>query len=400
MGSDQYRREIAQLAKDIGKVRSDIGVQEDKARAARSTASQRRASAQRSSSNSTRDGYIRQADAEDRKVVAAEKAVGTLQAKLGALLSRQSGKEQSLRAAERTEETSRERAAHSKLRKEKSDQSARDRAEENRRNRAKSAQAALDRDAAKRRQTEREHAREIGRLASGTVRHVLIREPEPEMLRVLYLTANPVTPGLDNLRVDAEVNNVLKAIRSAKHSDLIDFRHRPAATVQDLVDGLNDLRPHVVHFSGHAGGGLLFDTADLAEPGDQLVGYQSVARLLAATDRKPMLVVLNACDTAVGVERLLEVAPVVIATNDTVRDVTSAIFAVHFYGAIAAAQSIGHAVDQAREMVRQALQLEKESISVSAVEGVDPDQVRLVRLPMTSWGDGPSSADTDEYHQE
>lgn len=29
MGSDQYRRELAQVAKDIGKVRSDIGAQEE-----------------------------------------------------------------------------------------------------------------------------------------------------------------------------------------------------------------------------------------------------------------------------------------------------------------------------------------------------------------------------------
>jgi len=399
MGSDQYRRELAKLATDVGKVRSDIGAQEEKARSARSSASQRRASAHRSSSQSTRDSYLRQADAEEKKVAAAEKAVGALQEKLGTLLSRQSSKEQNLRAAERTEEAARDRAADAKRRKEASEQAARDRAEETRRNRAKAAQAALDRDAAKRRREETEHARALGRLASGTVRHVLVREPEPEMLRVLYLTANPSTPGLDHLRVDAEVNNVLKAIRSAKHSDLIDFQHRPAATVQDLVNGLNDLRPHVVHFSGHAGGGLLFDTADLAEPSDQLVGYDTVAKLLGATDQKPMLVVLNACDTARGVERMLEVAPVVIATDDTIQDLSSAIFAVNFYAAIAAAQSIGHAVDQAREMISLALQLDADIISVSSVEGVDPAELRLVRLPTPSDGDEPPSSSPDVHQQ-
>lgn len=389
MSSDQYRRELAQLAKDIGKVRSDIGAQEEKARSARSIALQRRASAQRSSSQSTRDSYLRQADSEDKKLATAEKAVGTLQGRLGSLLSRQTAKEQSLRAAERTEEAARVRAADAKRKKESSEQAARDRADEGRRSRAKAAQIALDRDAARRRREETAHARELGRLASGTVRHVVVREPEPEMLRVLYLTASPLTPGLDHLRVDTEVNNVLKAIRSAKHADLIDFQHRPAATVQDLVDGLNDVRPHVVHFSGHASGGLLFDTADLAVPGDHLVGYDTVARLLAATDQSPMLIVLNACDTARGVDRLLEVAPVVIATDDTIQDLSSAIFAVNFYAAIAAAQSIGHAVEQAREMVSLALQLDADIISVSSVDGVDPAELRLVRLN----GTPPVSAD-------
>ena len=383
MGSDQYRRELAQIAKDIGRVRSDIGAQEDKARAARTTASQRRTSAQRSSSQSTRDSYLWQADAEDKKVVTAEKAVGTLQEKLATLMTRQASKEQNLRGAEESEQATRSREAEAKLRKETAAQAARDKAEQTQRKKEESLQKARDRDAASRRRTETEHARELGRLSSGTVHHVHVREPEPEMLRVLYLTANPTTPGLDHLRVDAEVNNVLKAIRGAKHADLIEFQHRPAATVQDLVDGLNDLRPHVVHFSGHAGGGLLFDTAELGEPGDLLVGYGTVANLLAATDHKPTLVVLNACNTVPGVEQLLEVAPVVIATNDTIGDASSAVFAVTFYAAIAAAQSIGHAVDQAREMIALALQLDRDVLTVSAAEGVDPADVKLVR-PITA----------------
>ena len=379
MSSDQYRRELAQIAKDIGKVRSDIGAQEDKARAARTTASQRRASAQRSSSQSTSDSYLRQAEAEDKRVVAAEKAIGTLQDKLAMLMTRQGSKEQSLRSAEKSEQATRDRESEAKLRKENAAQAARDKADETRRKNEKSLQDASDRDAARRRRTETEHARELGRLSSGTVHHLHIREPEPELLRVLYLTASPNTPGLDHLRVDAEVNNVLKAIRGAKHASLIDFRHRPAATVQDLVDGLNDLRPHVVHFSGHAGGGLLFDTAELAEPGDLLVEYGAVANLLAATDHRPTLVVLNACNTLPGVERLLEVVPVVIATNDTIGDASSAIFAVTFYAAIAAAQSINHAVDQAREMIALALQLDRDVLTVSAAEGVDLADVKLVR---------------------
>jgi hypothetical protein len=149
--------------------------------------------------------------------------------------------------------------------------------------------------------------------------------------------------------------------------------------VQDLVDGLNDVRPHVVHFSGHAGGGLLFDRAELDGPGDLLVGYGTVASLLAAKDHRPTLVVLNACDTEQGVERLLEVAPVVIATSDTIVDSSSAIFAVNFYAAIAAAQSIGHAFDQAREMVALALQRDREILTMSSADGVVPAEVKLVR---------------------
>lgn len=360
MLSDQYKRELAQLVKEVGKIRSDIGKQEEAARKARAAAAQKRASAQRSSSKSTRDMYLRQAEGEDKKVVAAEKIIGTLHDKLSATLVRQNAKEQSLRNAERNEQGARDRAEQAKARK------------------SKTARDAEDREAVRRRRVEKDHAREVGKLASGTIHHIHVREPEPEKLRVLYLTASPTTPNVPGLRVDAEVNNVLKALRSAKHQNLVDFENRPAATIEDLVDGLNDHRPHVVHFSGHAQGGLLFDKADLAEPGDQLVGYETVARLLKATDAPPTLVVLNACRTAEGVDLMLEAAAVVIATNDTVGDASSAIFAVHFYGAIAAGQTIGQAVEQARAMISLALPDDPDVLTVSSAAGIDADEVRLV----------------------
>lgn len=84
--------------------------------------------------------------------------------------------------------------------------------------------------------------------------------PKPEQLRVLYLTANPE----QNLRTDAEVRGVQDQVRGALHRDLSTIDYRPAATSDDLIAGLNDLRPHVVHFSGHAGdAALLFDNGSV-----------------------------------------------------------------------------------------------------------------------------------------
>ena len=260
----------------------------------------------------------------------------------------------------------------------KSERAAAERAEDARRRKEKGDREARDREDARRRQTERDHAREISRLSSVTVRHVLEREPEPERLRVLYLTSSPETG--DPLRVDAEVNNVLKALRSAKHRDLIELFHRPAATAQDLVDGINDLRPHVIHFSGHGGpGGLLFDNASLDAPVSQSVGFASIARLLKATNYPPTLAVLNACETIAGAEPLLEAVPVVIAMSDSVGDMSAGLFATHFYAAIGGAQSIGHAVEQARTMVSIALPGEPDLVELRAAPNVDVDGLVLVR---------------------
>lgn len=75
------------------------------------------------------------------------------------------------------------------------------------------------------------------------------------LARVLYLTTNS---RLD-LRTEDEVSAVQQHVRGARDRDLLDISYRPAATAQALLNGLNDVRPHVVHFSGHAGGkALLF----------------------------------------------------------------------------------------------------------------------------------------------
>ena len=365
MQSDQYKRDIANLDSAAAKLRNEIGKQEKMAGDARAEANAKRTAASKTKSKPTADMHLRSAKTQDGKVAAAEKKIGELQGKLVANAKSRLSKEQNLRSALKREQTAADSAA------------------KQRRQQEKTRQDALDRDTAKRRQDERNHARELGRLGSSTVTHVMIPAPQPEKLRLLYLTASPLADGTAPLRVDAEVNNVLKIIRAAKYRDQIDMEVRPAATIEDLLNGLNDHRPHVVHFSGHAGGGLLFDNASVTDPGEHLVGYAGVARLLKATDHPPTLVVLNACKTLEGVDELLKATSIVIAMSDTVGDASAAIFATHFYGGIAAAQSIGHALEQASAMVAIALPDEPELAVLRAIEGVDAYAVELVARPVS-----------------
>jgi len=136
----------------------------------------------------------------------------------------------------------------------------------------------------------------------------------------------------------------------------------------------------VIHFSGHGGpSGLLFDNASMGAPAGQEVSYEPLARLLRATSTPPTLVVLNACETVAGVLPLLEAVPVVIAMTEPVGDMSAGLFATHFYAAIAAAQSIGHAVEQARAMLAIALPHEPDLVEVCSAPDVDVQQLQLVR---------------------
>lgn len=231
---------------------------------------------------------------------------------------------------------------------------------------------------AKRQQKEKSHAREVSRLASPAVRYVLVQPPKPEVLRVLYMTANPEM----DLRTEVEVRDVQQAVKRALHRDLIDVQYRPAATPEDLLDGLNDVRPHVVHFSGHAGGAaVLFDNASVDSPEGREVPFELLARALGATAESPKLLVLNGCDTLDGAEVLLETTPVVIAMSTEISDLAATAFAARFYAAVASAQPIGPALRQGAVLLDLMGLDEGWKPSLLARDDVAVDELVLVQVP-------------------
>src|SRR5699024_1331244 len=123
-----------------------------------------------------------------------------------------------------------------------------------------------------------DHAREVARQSrpSTQTRDAEAQDPRPEPLRELHSTAHPQaietpTDGPDGSvetngtwpRVDQELRPAKPSLRASKWRDSVSVEHLPAATGIDLLDGRNDHRPHVVHFSGHAStwGVLLEDNA-------------------------------------------------------------------------------------------------------------------------------------------
>jgi hypothetical protein len=360
--SDMYRSELTRLRSAAAVLHKDLAKAEEDAGRARAEEARKRKSATETKSPSMAQSYLRAAESENKKVVAAEKKIADLRTKLAQNGVTQNVKASSLATAE------------------KSERAALERTEEQRRRKEKAAREAEEREAARRRQREKDHARELGRLGSATIRHVYVREPEPEKLRVLYLTASP--PGGDHLRTDAEVNNVLGALRSAKYRDLVDPQPIPAASPQDLMNGINNHRPHVVHFSGHGNAdGLFFDNASLYAPAGKTVSFGVLAKLLAATEQPPTLVVLNACYSLHGAELLLEAAPVIIAMSETINDAAAGVFATQFYAGIASAQPVGAALRQAKGMMELALGVDPEVVHCVARSDVDIESLRLVCSP-------------------
>lgn len=327
MSEKQYRDRIATITRRQGAAQDDLA----KARAAASKYRTNAAKALDKITPKTKESTVRShrrtAESAERHAVTEEAKATRAATKLGQLAkdlaTAQSNLQRAEQASARQQETQR-----------KNDARAAERAE------------------ARQRQTEMAHAREIARLARPEVRYVHeirpIPAPQPEILRVLYLTANSEM----NLRTEAEVRGVQSAVRGALHRDLITIDYRPAATPEDLLDGLNDLRPHVVHFSGHAGdAALLFDNGDVGRPEGRDIPYELLARALSATDTPPALLVLNGCNTLENAETLLNATGSIIATADSIGDIAAATFAAKLYAAIASGQSITAAVSQGKVAV-------------------------------------------------
>jgi len=310
---DQAHQKLARLAKDESTLRKRLSDANAAAAKARATASTKRQQAARTSSGSMARSYLSSAESADKKAASEDNKAADASKKLSDLARRRASAVKELESADRASERSRSAAE------------------------------------GRRRTEERRHAQEVvARLASPTVRYVhevrTVEPPKPEKLRVLYLTSNPDSNAY--LRVDVEVRDVRQAIRKATHRDLVEMDHRPAATPEDLLDGMNEQRPHVIHFAGHGGGySLLFDDA-ADNPSGRSVSFDILARALTATDAPPNVLVLNACDTLEGAEVLLDSVPVIIAMAAEISDLAASAFAARFYSAIASAQSVQSAANQ------------------------------------------------------
>lgn len=161
---------------------------------------------------------------------------------------------------------------------------------------------------------------------------------------ILILAANPKTTS--HLRLDEEVREIDAGLQRAKKREKFDLQQRWAVGVRDISQALLDFKPHIVHFCGHGGGddGLAFE--------DQTgkLQYVSTAALTGLFElfspkfnQKVECVILNACYSEVQATAISQHIPYVIGMTQAIGDRAAIEFAVGFYSALGAGESIDFA---------------------------------------------------------
>lgn len=153
---------------------------------------------------------------------------------------------------------------------------------------------------------------------------------------VLVLAANPTdTP---TLRLDQEVREIQSGL-FRNRSRAFQIRQDWAVRPRDVRRALLEHRPGIVHFCGHGTGeeGLVLedDTGT-----SQIVSTSAIAGLFALFSQHVRCVVLNACFSESQAKAIAQHVECVVGMNRAIGDHAAIEFAIGFYDAIAAGETI------------------------------------------------------------
>ena len=166
--------------------------------------------------------------------------------------------------------------------------------------------------------------------------------PHPTRKTILFLAANP--KNTSQLGLDDEAREIEIGLQRSRHRDQFEFKQRWAVSPREMQRAIEDLKPHIVHFSGHGVGedGLALEDENRDVKLVQADALAKLFRLFGAKYTNPPVrcVLMNACYSEVQANAIAEYIPFVIGMNKAVGDKAAREFAVGFYDALGAGREI------------------------------------------------------------
>jgi hypothetical protein len=202
------------------------------------------------------------------------------------------------------------------------------------------------------------------------------------MIKILFLGSNPtfeLSPGISEtpLALDEELREIQNKIRASKHRDSLQLVSRLAARPDDLIQALNEIQPHIVHFSGHGTG-----TEELVLLNDQrqpqTVSKSAIEALFKTMRDKIRVVMLNACFSKVQAAAIRKHVDCAIGMEREIGDDAAITFAASFYRAIGFGRSVKEGFEQGLAALMLAGIPENLTPILLCRKGINPANVKLL----------------------
>jgi len=200
--------------------------------------------------------------------------------------------------------------------------------------------------------------------------------------KVLFFAADPLSlgrEGMPRLELDAEVREIQAKVRASEHRDALKFDYRLAARRDDLLQALNEIKPDIVHFSGHGWSEGLFLMDSRGRRSDRM-DRTDLAELFRIFRGKIRVVVLNACVSEPQAEAIADVVGCAIGMRGEISDEAAIAFGTAFYRALGFGQSVQAAFRQGRLAVPTP---ERDRPQLLLRPGVDAGKIFVVKRMWT-----------------
>ncbi|ARN82251.1 hypothetical protein DSM21852_16510 [Methylocystis bryophila] len=196
-----------------------------------------------------------------------------------------------------------------------------------------------------------------------------------EKIKILFFAANP--NGTTELSLTKEAREIEEKIRAAQFRDSLEFITKWAVRPDDLLQSLNQHKPHIVHFSGHGSPAeeiILLDKLGNAKP----VSKEALIGLFRTLKDNIRIVLLNACFSRPQAEAITAEIDCAIGMTHAIGDDAAIIFAASFYRAIGFGRSVKDAFDQGKAaIILEGIQ-EEETPELMTRQNVTAESVVLV----------------------
>ncbi|MCD2258822.1 CHAT domain-containing protein [Psychroserpens luteolus] len=168
------------------------------------------------------------------------------------------------------------------------------------------------------------------------------------MIKILFIKVNPI--GTKNLRLGKEENEIRNALQVSTGRDDFEFHTRDAVTIEDLHRDLEQIKPNILHVSGHGSKeGVLFFNDN--EGYKKEVDVIKFCDYLANYKAHVTCVFLNACFSLNGIDTLEKQHAHIIGMRDEIPNDTAVKFAKAFYTSHFNGKSVKESFNTAKSIV-------------------------------------------------